>query len=175
MSTTKTRLPTIQCPRCHQTLPGWADQCQFCGSSITRGFVRPVGADDNRIDDRPTWKEVSYIAVSALLVLRGVWMLLLGFNVIPNAAYAFGGGTFYGLIGSVMCALGLGMLFHQLWAQFVMKWLCILGLIVDGFGLLRALMFAADPRSGWLPVVEQALYLGLNGFTLFILYSEADV
>jgi|SRR5579862_9027820 len=172
---TRTKMSTIQCPKCGQTLPGWSQQCQFCGASMTPGFVRPVDAYANAVDNRMTWKEVSYVVVSVLIVLQGVYSLLLGFDVIPNLGYKWHFGTFFGLTGSVECILGVGMLFHQLWAQFIMKWACILGIFMYGLLTLQGLMFASDPRIGWGPFFIQLLNLAVVSFTLYLLYSEADV
>jgi arginine exporter protein ArgO len=100
---------------------------------------------------------------------------MLAFDVIHNLAYRFGGGTFLGLFGSVQCILGVGMLLHQLWAQFIMKWVCILSLFWYGLVVLKDLMLASDPRIGWVPFLTSSFSLALVGLTLYLLYTEADV
>lgn len=174
-ATHKPKVVTINCPRCGQTLPGWAEACQFCGTTITRGFVRPVDMHQYRRRDLPTWREASYIVVSILIIAQGIFQLLLAFNVIQNPAYALGGGTFMGLLGSGQCILGVGMLFYQTWAQFIMKWVCVVALFGHGLSVLMAMMLLSNPHFGWPTLLERVLYLGLDIFTIFILNSEGDL
>ncbi len=172
---TKTRMSTINCPKCGQTLPGWAQQCQFCGATITPGFVRPVDIQTYGSNNRISFKEAAYIVMSILIILIGAFLLLLAFNLIPNLFYSVGGGTFLGLIGAAHCGLGVGMLLYQLWAQFIMKWCCILAIIAQLRAILFSMMFMSDPRVGFLPLLINLVLLGIYGFTLYLLYSEADV
>jgi hypothetical protein len=123
----------------------------------------------------PTWREASYIAISVLFTLLGIFQLLLAFNVIENPAYALGGGTFMGVFGSAQLILGMGMLFNQTWAQFIMKWVCVVAMFGHALSVLLAMMLLSNPHFGWPTLLERTFFLALDIFTIYILNVEADV
>ncbi len=162
-------MSTITCPKCGQSLPAWAQRCQFCGTEMHPGFVRPVDAYKYATNNRMSWKEAAYVVVSVLIVLQGSSGILLAL-LRPNIFSAY-----LGTMCAIQAGLGLGMLFHQLWAQFVMKWICILSILGGGFALMRDLMLINTRFGSWISVGMTSFNLILVSFTLYILYSEADV
>jgi len=166
---------TIECPKCHQQLPQWAQQCQFCKTQLFPGAVRNINEATYAARNKPTWTEVAYIVVAAIVALQGVFMLLEAFNVIPNLWYEIGGGTFFGIFGSIQVALGVGMLCHQIWAQFLMKWICVLSILGGGFGFLRTLMTLGLREPDYVGMVVQLFSFCFFCFALYVINTEADV
>lgn len=169
---TKT-VSTINCPRCQQTIPAWADRCQFCGGTITKGYARPIDAYQYKINNRPSWKEVAYIIVAIIIALQGVYNLLLAADVIPNAFYKLGGSAFVGIIGLIHLALGVGMLTHQSWAQFIVKLGCWLSLAYSSLWLLMQLMMVSRTHHYGL-LFATMFNVGLYSLTLYLIGEESD-
>jgi|GEM_PF-6704961 len=176
MPRTSTAPRTIECPKCHQQLPQWAQQCQFCGAQLFPGQVRNVDAATYTDRNKPTWTEAAYIVISWIIVLQGLFQLLQAFNVIPNAFYAIGGGTFLGVFGAIQMALGFGMVFYQTWAQFVMKWILVLNIPNSLLGILMGLIMLSDKKEpNYLLPIVAFLNFFFTCFALYIVNKEADV
>lgn len=180
----RTEIVTIKCPTCQHDLPAWAQVCQFCGNPL-KGVVRPVsGAIVDTWSDAPTWQEVCYIIVSVVFILIGAYELLQGFKVLPTAmgSKVFDGYLAYlQIMGFLSVVLGVGMLFQQLWAQFIVKWYSVLSLVSSLFGLLTSLTLASTATrviSGGLIaalVALNAAYVLFYGFTIYIIKQVGDV
>lgn len=74
----------ITCSGCHNTLPDWAQRCQFCGADVTK-VARPVAAGPAK--PRPyapsaTWIWPVYYALCAYWILGGIGH---GFQVYHDA------------------------------------------------------------------------------------------
>ncbi len=165
--------PSITCPRCKNNLPAWAQQCQFCGAPL-QGVVRPVPqAIMDTWNNNPTWQEVGYIIVSILVILNGAYDLLQGFNIIPSIASKVGDGIFVKMMGTISCVLGIGMLFQQLWAQFLMKWCAVLMLVCSLWGIVISM--TAISIVGYWPMVINIGYSVFFGFTIYIIREVGDV
>ncbi|HLK16701.1 MAG TPA: zinc ribbon domain-containing protein [Fimbriimonadaceae bacterium] len=180
----RTEIPTVTCPNCKQSLPAWSQTCQFCGSPL-KGVVRPMGAPIvDTWTDRPTWQEVCYIVVSVAFILNGGYELLQGFKVLPNplGELSFAGYLAYlQIMGFASAILGVGMLFQQLWAQFLVKWYSVLVLVFELWSLMTSLMGASIASrvvgSGvvTLRILEHVAYAAFYGFTIYIIKVVGDV
>jgi len=177
MPRTSTAPRTIECPKCHQQLPAWAEQCQFCKTQLFPGQVRRVDVSTYADRNKPTWTEAAYIVVSVIIVAQGLFMLLQAFNVIPSVFYAIGGGTFFGIFGSIQLLLGVGMLLHQTWAQFIMKWVCVLNIPGGLLGIVQ-MAFIHNPLTGatnYVGLCVSVLQLCFTCFALFVINKEGDL
>jgi hypothetical protein len=171
---TKT-VSTINCPRCQQVLPGWSTACQFCGSTITAGYVRPTDAYKYKIDNRLGWKDIGYIAVSLIIAAQGAYLLLQGLKIVPSAIALAGGDAYLGIVGAVDLLFGLGLLFHVGWIQFVMRLRCFLGLAHGSLSLVLGLMMFGYTRHPWPQVLSSLWTVVLLGFTLYFINELGDV
>ncbi len=167
----KNKVTTINCPKCNQVLPGWAERCQFCGYELAKGFARPVDLKQIQTRNRMSWQEVAYIAVSIIVMVEGSYLVLQGLQVVPSLLAPVGGGAFLGVIGAIQVGIGAGLLFQVEWIQFIAKLNCILNLVLSSFGLLTALMMrhpGANLASGLFNIT-------LYGFMLFLINDIGDV
>ena len=179
----RTEIATVTCPNCKNNLPAWSQTCQFCGSPL-KGVVRPAGAPIvDTWDDKPTWQEVCYIIVSVIFILLGGFEILQGFNVIAGGSgdVRAGVGTYFQIMGSISVVLGIGMLFQQLWAQFLVKWYSVLALVIALWQLLFSTM-AAPYAAKVIPagtvalmIAERIGFVILYGFTIYIIKVVGDV
>lgn len=169
----KPTLATIVCPMCSQTLPGWADKCQFCGHQIAKGYVRPTDAYKYKIDNRLSWQEVAYIIVSVIMLLDGVYTLLQAGGIIPNPIFKVGGSAFLAFFGGIQTLLGTGLLLQQIWAQFITKllgWLAIAGAAAGTFMSLLVL----GTRGGVFVFLFYAFWLAFWCFTVYLINNVGD-
>ncbi|MHB8634996.1 MAG: hypothetical protein ACYC96_00825 [Fimbriimonadaceae bacterium] len=177
-------IATIVCPKCKNNLPAWSQICQFCGTALP-GAGRPTGGPIvDTWNDRPTWQEVCYIIVSVIFILIGALEILQGFHVIAagtGSNVTAGVGTYLQIMGTLSVVLGIGMLFQQLWAQFIVKWYSVLALVVALWNLLFSSMGASDiakvvPASTVaLMILTNAAYVALYAFTIYIIKVVGDV
>lgn len=173
MNTART-ITTITCPKCNQTLPGWADKCQFCGHQIAKGYVRPTDANRYQVDNRMTWQEVAYIIVSAIMLLNGVYYLLQAGNVVPSAVYTVGGSGFLAFFGGLQVILGTGLLFQQGWAQFIVKllsWLAIAGSLAQ---LFLSMLYIGHMRGAGTVVAMNLFYAVYWGAVAYLIATVGD-
>jgi hypothetical protein len=155
----------IRCPKCNQALPEGAPRCQFCGHTMTttapmsgRGVV--ILSGKNARKDHWSWKEWGYFIVSGLLIVLGAFYILMALHVIPSEdVEKLHFEAFLGLWGTFEIILGVGLIFEQTWAQFVMKWAAILNLLYSARNLLMGLMFGSVTMT--LAAAVSICYLGL--------------
>lgn len=168
----------ITCTGCHNTLPDWAQKCQFCGADVTK-VSRPAAAPNQK--SQPLMKAASWIW-PAYYVLACYWIVSgLGgaFDtyhtaVTPVTVKLFGqtdtytpGFGFWAILGFVISGftllVGLGLLARVELARGVANFLAavkilrgILGLasalmtslVIGGWGILLSLLFAFDVVAG---------------------------
>ncbi len=63
----------ITCTGCHNTLPDWAQKCQFCGADVTK-VARPVvvGNKPKAAAPSATWIMPVYYALCAYWIISGI-------------------------------------------------------------------------------------------------------
>lgn len=173
----------VTCPQCHQSLPATAVRCQFCGQALTRQGTAPISVPGVKIHDANyrkqnawSWKDWGYIICSCLIVLGGVIDLLIGTAVIPTmAVIKGGGGTFFNVIGTVEVGMGVALLAQQTWAQFIMKWVCILGILNAVRNIFFGFLLATAMPLPGLMIFDSVLKLVVYSFTLYFILDMADV
>ena len=63
----------IACSGCHNTLPDWAQKCQFCGADVTKvARPAPVGKKPQTYAPSPTWIWPVYYALCAYWIISGL-------------------------------------------------------------------------------------------------------
>ena len=63
----------IACSGCHNTLPDWAQKCQFCGADVTKvSRPAPVGKKPQTYAPSPTWIWPVYYALCAYWIVSGL-------------------------------------------------------------------------------------------------------
>ncbi len=172
----------IACPKCNQSLPIGAVRCQFCGEPLGKA-KGPTGGRGVVILDAAhrkrnawSWKEWGYIICSCLIILVGVYDLLISFSVIPTEAVGrFGGGTYFGVLGTVQVAMGAALLSQMDWAQFVMKWICILGILNGLRSVFIGLMFNSRLFPAGPIIIEGIIQIAVLSAMLYFLLDMADV
>ena len=167
----KNQNATIDCPKCSQVLPGWAERCQFCGYELAKGFARPVDLKQIQARNRMSWQEIAYITVSIIVILEGVYSVLQGLEVVPSVLASVGGGAFLGVVGAIQVGIGAGLLFQVEWIQFIAKLNCMLNLVMSSFGMLTSLMMR-HPGAG---LASGLFNITLYGFMLFLINDIGDV
>ena len=179
----QTQIVTVVCPNCKNNLPAWSQSCQFCGNPL-KGVVRPAGAAIvDTWDDKPTWQEVCYIIVSIMFILNGALEILQGFKIVSldGSNMTAGIGAYYQIMGAISAVLGIGMLFQQLWAQFLVKWFSVLALVVALWNLLISSTMASTaakfvPASVVaLAIIINIAYAAFYAFTIYIIKVVGDV
>ena len=172
---------TVSCPNCQQSLPSGAARCQFCGQPLLtgkpvsgRGVVLLTGREKTKLDIG--WKEWGYIICSCLIILDGTYDLLMSFHVIPSVFARLGGESYIGVIGMFEVGMGIALLAQQQWAQFVMKWICILGALNELWVVaLWVLLASSGHPPHALALLYTLLRLGYLSMTVFFIVDLGDV
>jgi hypothetical protein len=140
MSMTGSGFSTIQCPGCHRSLPPAAQNCHFCGASLT-GVARPTAAPKAakyRAGVEP-WVMTLFFIVAAYWILEG--LVILGAGLLVLVAPEGGGDPTIGSIthivgalimafGAFLATVGVGLIMKWEWCRGVVNvfcWLRILG------------------------------------------------
>jgi len=150
---------TIQCPNCHRTLPPAAQNCHFCGASLT-GVARPVAQKKVIKRGGAPWIWTLYYIIAVYWMLEG--LVILAFGIVSMASS--GGetvpilqamGVLVLAIGAFITLLGLGLILKWEWCRGVVNFFCWLHIL---FGLLR---FARIAMLGFLFFSPAALIANL--------------
>lgn len=171
----KSQLTTQQCPKCGQTLPGWAGGCQFCGTQFAVGYARPTGPQvTTRVDNRMSWKEVAYYVFAVIWFALGAFHLLQGFGVIPMSDDTPQAVTTIAIVfGAIDLAVGLGLLFSVEIVQTIAFWWSVRGVLFSLLGLLYA--FGNQGRFYWAIFLGNLFELAFCAMQAYILKEIGDV
>ena len=168
-------MQTIECPKCKAKLPAWAQHCQFCNTPLAN-VPRPAGTPARAgYDNRMPWQEIAYIAVSIIMLLLG------GYNFVTGVLLNVGeGGAFIGIMGAIQAVLAIGLLAQQTWAQFIMKWFCILRILSGIFTLLMGALFMGANSNllkgfGVVILILGIVELIVCGFMMYLISYVGDV
>lgn len=129
-------LALIQCPKCQNSLPDWAQSCQFCGGDVKK-VARPVHVQTQAKIDKSGWVWPAYYALAAYWMLSGV--LNIGQSIWPiiHPKGDLGSFVLYAYVGIAVGLLtflvGLGLVLHVEIARGIANFLAGLKII---FGLL---------------------------------------
>ncbi len=108
----------IQCPKCSNSLPDWAQTCQFCHTDISK-VPRPKTAETNKrpLMQTAAWIWPAYYTISGYFVLSGIWtivQILISLSAKKSGVEVTGMGPIQVvmmIIGVLTSAIGLGLLF----------------------------------------------------------------
>jgi hypothetical protein len=147
----------ITCPKCQNTLPDWAQSCQFCGGDV-KGIVRPVQTvkKSNYAYGTAPWVWVVYYVLSSLMALRGLIMTTIcvaGYYAAKAAMESEGGGVLSegstqmmgGIVfvaiffTSVDIIVGVGLLFKNEFLRMIGTWYLAVSILWAGFNMLSSM------------------------------------
>lgn len=165
-----------KCPHCDQTLPDWADYCQFCKNPIprTQQKEKVFGHKFDQYDTgyktykTPAWVRPVYHIMACLLMLSGLWDIF--FTIANQPEDGLGMMSFIGLTFSgVTVLMGLGLLLHIKIARTIVNFLCGINIIFGLIGLILNFAFMmASPYAG-VAVLFSILDLFINGFMMYLI------
>lgn len=121
----------IQCPKCNNTLPDWAQTCQFCKADLSK-VPRPktAVAAKRPLMQTASWIWPTYYVISGYFVLSGIWEIVQTIFAASShkpGAEATGMGPIQGfmiIIGVVTSLIGLGLLFKVELARGIVNVFC---------------------------------------------------
>lgn len=137
-----------KCPKCGQTVPDWAQVCQFCGTLIPgRAPIRPVGGG-TAAKPAGRWQDLAYIIASIWWIGQGLRILLAGAQLVrPEVA---GGGGFLAsfgvlaiIIGGFLTLVGIGMVARVELARGAANIICWIQIAFAALGIFNSLMAIA--------------------------------
>lgn len=183
------QITTTACPSCGKTLMAGAASCHFCGASLVGGkggaarptqAARPTSGHGVILIDKDRMKEMNklsfdergYIVVAFLQIAFGILFICAGLGVFGNAG---GAATYLGVNGAFALFLGLGLYFQQTWAQFLGKWLGILGAIAGFFKTMTSLMLLSAGLFGVVNLVINGFSFLLNIAMVYFIAKVGDV
>lgn len=139
----------IQCPSCKNTLPDWAQKCQFCGADVTK-VPRPKAAPQQKAYRTAGSGYANKNLIWGLYYFFAVWWIIDGGLTLATAK----GSVLEIVIGSIQALVGVGLLLRIDFLRGVFNVLAFLGLL----GALRGLIFA----------ILGSAFFGLSGFLLVL-------
>lgn len=172
----------ITCPRCQQSLPDWAQSCQFCGSD-TKAVARPAPAEKKRYKnfETPQWVWVCYYLIAAWWVLGGIFDVM-------NAFYLFGkppkellgsdgemGPNIVGIIaGSITALFGIGLAFRIEVIRGIVNFAAGAKLLLGLLGIAGTIMGMTVSGALAIPLVFLHVINVITAGGLIFLIGETD-
>lgn len=139
----------IQCPKCANGLPDWAQTCQFCGAD-TKAVARPApapGAPRRAVPaGQPKWVWPAYYACAIYFVISGgaeiIQNVVAMNNTKPNAmGETVSGYSVFGIvISAIMVIVGLGLAAKIEFIRGITNIYCWLVIITSALGLLGSIL-----------------------------------
>ncbi|MEA2552076.1 MAG: hypothetical protein QOJ65_252 [Fimbriimonadaceae bacterium] len=120
-------ITTIQCPKCHRSLPPAATNCHFCGADLA-AVPRPKAVAKKKKGPEQ-WVMTLYYVVACFWIVDGGWSLTSGMmRLLRPSDSALRGMEFVSIfgmaIGAFSALLGLGLLLKWNWARGVVNIFC---------------------------------------------------
>ncbi len=174
----------ISCSACHNTLPDWAQRCQFCGADVTK-VARPAAVSTKPRPYAPsaTWIWPVYYALCAYWVISGLGHAAEAYHtaVTPVTIKMFGasetitpGFGFGQILGLVFAAfqlfVGVGLAARVEIARGIANFLAALGILFGLAGLagsfMGALVFGPWAIFG---IVRNTLDIVVGAMTIYLI------
>ena len=163
--------PTVQCPKCSNQLPGWAQTCQFCGSPIV-GVQRPPDAYKYAISDKKSWQEICYKLVAIYWLVIGAAYVTVGLGFVNLGALGFATGQYIMVLDIINVVFSVGLLAELTWAQFLVKILSYLQILG---GLLYFVLSFGDRHGHTAILATYHLFtVFLAMFTIYLMTEYGD-
>lgn len=143
----------IQCPKCSNSLPDWAQVCQFCSADL-KGVARPVPTASAGPQSRPytgpaKWIWPTYYAISGYYILDGLRMILIAVLRITSihkaaatgsSAVVMAGDTLTSfqyvdiVVGAITIFIGIGLILRLEFVRGIVNFFCFINIVL---GVLR--------------------------------------
>lgn len=144
----------IQCPKCQQSLPDWAQVCQFCQTDL-KGVSRPKSTDPAYA--RPTsnygqpaaWIWPTYYIISAYWIISGLKTLISAILLSMTAKENIFGESVKSLdvvgmvVGALTIATGIGLAAKIEFVRGIVNVLCFLQILGNICGLASLIMIGS--------------------------------
>ena len=175
----------IACTSCHNTLPDWAQKCQFCGADVTK-VARPAG--DRPKSSAPLTKAASWIwpvyyALCAYWVISGlsgifetyhvavtpVTTKFLGITTTETPGFGFWSIIGFG-IGAFSLLVGIGLALRVEIARGVANFLAALNILFGLAGLAGSLAGTAFVGGlGFILALKHTLDIIVGAMTIYLI------
>ncbi|MEZ0325814.1 MAG: hypothetical protein ACAH95_07895 [Fimbriimonas sp.] len=173
----------ITCPKCANSLPDWAQVCQFCQSdlkSVVRPKIDPKSNNRAAAYGPAKWVWPAYYLISGYYVVAGLADIARGVIMMTrhtdNAiGEQFG---FFGYIGVIVGAIGMligiGLLAKVEFIRGIVNFFCWINILSGAFGLLSSVL-AGGFFTGWgITGIVQNLLNIITSVLMIYLIGETD-
>lgn len=162
----------IQCPNCKNTLPDWAQKCQFCQTDVSKlpraAGASKVSASGGSLSSTPKWIWPLYYALSIWWIIGGAISVAQAF--VGNKGEMGVEDGFGIAFGAIRILVGLGLAFQVEIIRGFVNVISFISLIFSVLGLLSSLasILVFGPL-GLLFVVSSILDILVAGTTIWII------
>lgn len=166
----------ITCPKCNQSLPDWATNCQFCGTSLAN-VPRPKAEKEHRtqLGVIPGWVWGLYYGVCVYWILDGTFDVLNAFHVIKIGSEQVQDIDVISLIGgSISIICGLGLVLRLEVVRGIVNFFCFLNILSGLLGGWAGLMLmAVNGLFGSIILIVNLLQVITSGLMVWLI-GETD-
>jgi hypothetical protein len=172
----------IQCPKCANQLPDWAQNCQFCQTDL-KGVARPkpdVKTMRPMMSGPAPWVWPAYYLSAGWFILNGIITIassIILMAKIDNSLFGavLGPITYVMLVvGIAQVVIGLGLILKIEFIRGVANIWCWLQILAGARGLLGSLVFGGFFTSwGIVGIVRSVFDIGTAGLIIYLL-GETD-
>lgn len=166
----------ITCPKCSQSLPDWAQSCQFCGSSLAN-VPRPKVEKEKRttLGAIPSWIWALYYIVCVYWLADGAFAILNSTQVISFAGQKMESTDYLGMFfGAVRILIGLGLILRLEFIRAYVNFVCFLNILGGLLGCWAGIMLmAANGLVGSILVIVNGLQVIASGLMIWLI-GETD-
>lgn len=170
----------INCPNCKNTLPAWAQVCQFCGANVT-AVPRPMSTEPQLqtgtvLGGPNKWIWIAYFGIAIWFLIGGaidvVRLIMLATKADSETARTI---TYvFCVFPGVRALIGLGLLTRVELVRGIVNFVCGLSLLFGLLGLVFNLFtMLATGIWGLIWMVFQLVDLGTNAGMIFLI-GETD-
>lgn len=171
----------INCPRCQQTLPDWAQTCQFCGSDL-KGVQRPVQPKAKRQRGFQTakWIWPAYYACAGYFILNGLLETIGAIAVAGTVTKTPFGNivnsvNYVGVVvGVLTIVVGIGLILKVEFIRGVVNFFCGISILISLLTLIPTILGSAlVGLYGIVYIVRSLLSILTNGLMIYLI-GETD-
>ncbi len=166
----------ITCPKCNQSLPDWAQTCQFCGSALTN-VARPKVEKERRsnLGAIPGWVWALYYIVCVYWIADGTFAILNSTQVFTFQGQKFESTDYFGIFfGAVRILIGLGLVLRLEFIRAYVNFVCFLNILGGLLGGWAGIMLmAVNGLFGAILVITNGLQVIMSGLMIWLI-GETD-
>lgn len=164
----------ISCPKCGNSLPDWAQACQFCGTD-TKKVARPAapkGSSRSVPVGQPTWVWPAYYLIAAYFIISG--FLSIGLAVLMNKEGLDVGDIVTLIVSGITAVIGIGLAAKVEIIRGITNIFCWLQILSGGFGFLTLLFAGAFLGPIAILYAGFKLFDVISGAFMIFLIGETD-